>query len=84
MSDWEEVEALLVKMEEHQVTKVFALARRLLPNITHEDMRNPHDFPQLNDNDWHFEDGMLSGIQSVLTAVRAKRRERERETEDGQ
>jgi hypothetical protein len=77
MSDaWEEVEALLVKMEEHQVTKVFALARRLLPHITPEDMRNPHDFPQLNDNDWHFEDGMLSGIQSVLTAVRAKRRER--------
>jgi hypothetical protein len=81
MSDaWEEVEALLVKMEQHQVTKVFALARRLLPNITHEDMRNPHDFPQLNDNDWHFEDGMLSGIQSALSAVRAKRREKEEGT----
>jgi hypothetical protein len=61
-------------MESHQVGKVFELARRLKPGITHEDMRNPHDFPELADNDWHFEDGILTGIQTVLTAVRARRR----------
>ncbi len=74
---WDEVEALLVTMETHHVAKVFELARRLKPGITHEDMRNPHDFPELGDNDWHFEDGVLSGIQAVLSAVRAKRREEE-------
>ena len=73
---WDEVETLLTAMEAHHVAKVFELARRLLPGITHEDMRNPHDFPELRDNDWHFEDGVLSGIQSVLSAVRARRRER--------
>ena len=73
---WAEVEALLVTMEAHQVQKVFDLARRLKPGITHEDMRNPHDFPELADMDWHFEDGMLSGIQAALSAVRARRRER--------
>jgi hypothetical protein len=72
---WSDVEGLLTTMEEHQVSKVFALARRLVPGITHEDMRNPHDFPALSDIDWHFEDGILTGIQSVLTAVRARRRE---------
>ncbi len=72
---WKEVEVLLQEMEEHQITKVFALARRLVPGITHEDMRNPHDFPQLDDKDWHYEDGVLTGIQTVLSAVRARRRE---------
>ena len=72
---WDDFEALLMTMEAHQVSKVFDLARRLKPGITHEDMRNPHDFPELADTDWHFEDGVLSGIQSVLTAVRARRRD---------
>jgi hypothetical protein len=72
---WGEVEALLVSMEDNQIRKVFDLARRLKPGITHEDMRNPHDFPELEDTDWHFEDGILTGIQSVLSAVRARRRE---------
>ena len=74
---WDEFEALLVTMETHHIEKVFALARRLKPGITHEDMRNPHDFPELNDQDWHFEDGVLSGVQSVLSALRARRRDEE-------
>jgi hypothetical protein len=68
-----DIEALLLAMEELQIRKVFELARRLRPGITHEDMRNPHDFPELQDTDWHFEDGVLTGIQSALTAVRARR-----------
>jgi hypothetical protein len=78
MSDghaWHEVEAMLVQMEELQLRKVFELARRLKPNLTLEDMRNPHDFPELADVDWHFEDGVLTGVQSVLSAVRARLRE---------
>lgn len=74
-SGWDEIEAMLAQMEEHQIRKVFELARRLKPGITHEDMRNPHDFPELHDTDWHFEDGMLAGIQGVLSAVRARMRE---------
>ena len=73
---WGEVESLLIGMETLQAEKVFTLARRLSPGITREDMRNPHDFPELGDRDWHFEDGILTGIQAVLTAVRARRRER--------
>jgi hypothetical protein len=79
---WQEIEELLVTMETHQVSKVFTLARRLKPGITHEDMRNPHDFPELADNDWHFEDGILTGIQTVLSAVRARRRDTRHSSEN--
>jgi predicted metal-binding protein len=65
---------LLADMEELQRTKVVALARRLKPGLTAEDIRNPHDFPELVDPDWHYQDGVLTGIQSVISAVRAARR----------
>jgi hypothetical protein len=63
----------LADMEALQSRKVIDLARRLRPGLTAEDIRNPHDFPELDDLDWHFEDGQLAGIQSVVTALRALR-----------
>lgn len=69
---WEELDAELAAMEELQSGKVIALARRLKPGLTLEDIRNPHDFPELGDPDWHYEDGVLTGIQSVRTALRAR------------
>ena len=69
----DEVLSLLSEMEALQSRKVIDLARRLRPGLTAEDIRNPHDFPELEDPDWHFEDGQLAGIQSVVTALRAMR-----------
>src|SRR3954452_21330888 len=66
---------LLATMEEQQKAKVIDLARRLKPGLTAEDIRNPHDFPDLDDPDWHFEDGQLTGIQSVRFAIRGLSRE---------
>jgi hypothetical protein len=71
---WEELDAILGAMEELQAGKVIDLARRLRPGLTAEDIRNPHDFPELEDPDWHYEDGVLTGIQSVRTALRARAR----------
>jgi hypothetical protein len=68
---WPEVEALLARMEAHQKGKVVELARRLKPGLTAEDIQNPHDFPELSDVDWHYEDGILTGIQAVQSALRA-------------
>lgn len=68
------LDRLLTNMEELQREKVIDLARRLKPGLTLEDVRNPHDFPELSDPDWHYEDGILTGIQAVATAVRAMRR----------
>ena len=73
---WDEVEDLVVEIEELQRRKVLDLARRLRPGLTLEDIANPHDFPELGDPDWQYEDGLLAGVQTVLAAVRARRRER--------
>lgn len=65
-------------LEALQRTKVLELARRLKPGLTLEDVQNPHDFPELNDPDWHYADGVLAGIQSVKSALFALRRGRHR------
>jgi hypothetical protein len=74
---WREVEALVADIESLQRGKVLELARRLRPGLTAEDIANPHDFPELGDADWQYEDGLLAGVQTVLAAVRARRRESE-------
>lgn len=76
-TSWAEVQALVAELEALQVGKVLDLARRLRPGLTLEDVRNPHDFPELGDPDWQYEDGVLAGIQGVLAAVRARAREAE-------
>lgn len=76
VTSWETVEALVSGLEEQQRAKVLALARRLRPGLTLEDIANPHDFPELGDPDWQYEDGTLAGIQTVLAAVRAESRRR--------
>jgi hypothetical protein len=65
------IENELERMEDGQRKKVLELARRIHPGLTAEDIRNPHDFPDLDDPDWHFEDGVLTGIQSVQVVLRA-------------
>ena len=75
---WEAVETELVAIEELQTKKVLDLARRLKPGLTMEDVQNPHDFPELNDPDWHYADGILTGMKSVTSAMRAMRRRGDR------
>ncbi|APR82470.1 Hypothetical protein A7982_07819 [Minicystis rosea] len=75
---------LLDQMEEVQKQKVIDLARRLKPGLTAEDIRNPHDFPDLDDPDWHFEDGQLTGIQAVRFAMTGLERELDSNGEAGE
>ncbi|MGH7284556.1 MAG: hypothetical protein ACRELY_23775 [Polyangiaceae bacterium] len=72
---WDRIEHLVAETEELQRKKVSALARRLKPGLTDEDLRNPHDFPELRDPDWHYEDGLLTGIQTIAAALRGMRRD---------
>jgi len=58
--------------ERLQREKVLAFARRLNPRLTLEDIQNPHDFPELDDPDWHYEDGVLTGIQTARVALKAR------------
>ncbi len=65
---WAELLHVLDEMEELHTQKVLALARRLKPGLTLDDVKNPHDFPELDDKDWHYEDGILTGVQAVKSA----------------
>jgi hypothetical protein len=72
---WDEVERLLDEMVEQQDAKVLALARRIVPHVTPEDLRNPHDFaPLMESAEFNYEDGILAGLRAALVAVRAARR----------
>jgi hypothetical protein len=84
MITWATVEELVMELEELQRRKVLDLARRLRPGLTPEDVRNPHDFPELEDLDWQHADGVLVGIESVLAAVRARHREAAASSSDGE
>jgi (2Fe-2S) ferredoxin len=64
---------VLADLEELQRKKVLDLARRLKPGLTLEDIQNPHDFPELADPDWHYADGVLTGIASVRSALAARK-----------
>lgn len=69
------VEELLHRMVDLQEQKVLSLARRLRPGLTAEDVRNAHDFRELDDSDFHYEDGLLAGLLAAQTALRARFRE---------
>jgi hypothetical protein len=58
-------------LEGLQNDKVLALARRIRPGMTSEDVQNPHDFPELDDPDWQYADGVRAGIASVRSALAA-------------
>lgn len=68
----EGVDVMLQEMVDLQEKKTLALARRLRPGVTSEDIRNPHDFRELDDSDYHYEDGMLNGLLAAQSAVRAR------------
>jgi hypothetical protein len=53
-----------------QTEKVSALARRLRPGLSADDLKSPQDFPELRDPDWHYEDGQLAAFQAILTLLR--------------
>ena len=72
---WDAVERLLDDMATMQERKVLALGRRIVPHLTPEDLRNPHDFvPLLESAEFNYEDGILAGVRAAVIAVRAARR----------
>ncbi len=67
------IDRLMLELIGQQERKVLELARRIHPGLTAEDIRNPHDFPDLiAAPEWNFEDGILAGLRSAHMALRAK------------
>ncbi len=57
-----------------QRAKVLALARRINPRLTGDDVLSPADFPELAGSPaFNFEDGVLAGLISAQAILRATR-----------
>ena len=70
----DDLDKLLDEMIESQRVRLLALARRVLPGLTPEDLLQPHNHPTLSANpDFNFEDGILAGYLAVRAALRASR-----------
>lgn len=66
-------DALFSRMIDQQRAKVLRLAREAVPNISPEDVMNPHDFPELKAHPtFEYEDGILAGLISAQIALRAE------------
>lgn len=67
-------ESLLDEMIAAQRARLLALAHRIAPELTADDLLQPHDHPKIAGNsDFHFEDGILAGYLAVRAALRASR-----------
>ncbi len=70
-----EIEALMDEMIYFQEHQLMRIARRLIPNVTPEDLLQPNDYPELELNPhFRYEEGVLAGILSVKAAYLAKMR----------
>jgi len=68
-----ETDALFDELIAQQRVKVLRLAREAVPDITPDDVLNPHDFPELKAHaSFEFEDGILAGYIAAQMAVRAR------------
>jgi ADP-ribose pyrophosphatase YjhB (NUDIX family) len=71
-----ELERALDARVESQRRKVFAVAHRLDPKLTWDDIVNPDGHRALRESDaFNYEDGILAGILSAQVVVRARLRE---------
>ena len=56
-----------------QRAKVLALARRINPRLTDDDILSPMDFPELaSDPQFNYEDGILAGLISAQAVLRTQ------------
>jgi len=71
----ERFEDLVEEMIQQQKIKVQKVGNMINPRVTREDILNPQDFPELKfDPQFNYEDGLLSGILAVQTAMRREKR----------
>jgi hypothetical protein len=70
----EAIEDLLEELITGQRARLLGIARRIDPEITSDDLLQPHDHAGLAGHpDYQFEDGILAGYLAVRAALRAKR-----------
>jgi hypothetical protein len=65
---------LLDEMIDAQRKRLSELARRIAPELTPEDLLQPHDHSRIaSDPEFNYEDGILAGYLAIRAALRASR-----------
>lgn len=63
---------ILNELIDQQQAKLLKVARRIVPNVTEEDLLQPNDFPALEMHPhFRFEEGILDGLRVAKTALMA-------------
>jgi hypothetical protein len=69
--DWEN---LLNQLIEQQKAKLLESGRRIVPNLTSDDILQPNDFPELEFHPhFRYEEGILDGLQVARAALAAEK-----------
>ena len=70
---------VLAELIAQQEAKLARCAAALNDRLTPDDLRQPHDFPELaRDPGFNYEDGILAGLRSAEAALRAMLAEKRR------
>ena len=73
--EWKEVHELAEQMAEEQRTHLLRLGRKIVPQLTPEDILQPNDYPELEENPvFRYEEGLLAGLQSLQIALKSLER----------
>lgn len=73
---WNTIEETVNQIAEQQRKELLKCGRRLIPNLTTEDILQPNDYNQLENNPhFRFEEGVLAGVQTLQMALLALRNE---------
>lgn len=60
---------LLDELILHQKSRLFTLAKEIIPYITTDDLLQPCDFPELENHAYfRYEEGLLAGLLTVQSA----------------
>lgn len=70
------MEKLFDELVEEQRKKLFNSARRILSNVTPDDLLQPNDFPELETHPhFRYEEGVLEGLLTARMAYLARQKE---------
>lgn len=69
---WLAIENLIEEIRTMQEKVLIENARRIIPNLTSDDLLQPNDYPELeNNSNFRYEEGIFSGIQTIQMAIRS-------------
>lgn len=70
------MDRLLDELIEQQEEKLYKLAKRIIPNITQDDLLQPNDYPELELHPYfRHEEGILDGLRIAEAAIRIRERD---------